>query len=364
MSGFNKKSKSHQSRSRNADDINLKTDEMTKQTGQARHTGQKARSAIQTCGKQTTIRQAISLTGVGVHSGAPVSITLHPADAHSGINFSVVKDDKDIEISAHCDFIDNLTLCTVLSSECGAAVATVEHLMAALRGLSVDNLLVEIDNGEVPIMDGSAMPFVRAIEEVGIAELEAPRRYIKVLKPIRIEENGCWGELSPYNGFRLDVEIDFATPAIGRQKFVSEMNPGIFREELAPARTFGFMADVEGLWAAGRALGASLENTVAIDKDKVLNREGLRFDDEFVRHKALDAVGDLALAGFPLLCSYKSYRGGHALNAKAVIALLEDSDAWTFVDAPFAPAAVEAPQLDQTQGAALMTAANFAADRN
>ncbi len=313
--------------------------------------------------KQTTLEQSVVMTGVGVHSGAPVSITLHPADAHSGINFLVVSDGRDVEIQAHCDFIENLTLCTVLGSDCGAEVATVEHLMSALRGLSIDNVMVEIDNGEVPIMDGSAMPFVRAIEEAGIAELDAPRRFIKILKPIRVEEDGCWGELLPYNGFRIEVEIDFETPAIGRQKFSSDMNPGIFREELARARTFGFMADVEGLWAAGRALGASLENTVAIDNDTVINREGLRFEDEFVRHKALDAVGDLALAGSPLLCSYKSYRGGHALNAKAIKTLLADSDAWTYVDVPSVPATVT-EHHNEGRGAALLAAANYAADRN
>lgn len=313
--------------------------------------------------KQTTLEQSISLTGIGVHSGAPVSITLHPADAHSGICFSVTKGNQEIEIPAHCDNIENLTLCTVLGSGCGAVVATVEHLMAALRGLSIDNVLVEIDSGEVPIMDGSAMPFVRAIEEAGIAELQAPRRFIKLLKPIRVEENGCWGELLPYNGFHIEVEIDFTTPVIGRQKFASEMNPGVFRDELARARTFGFMADVEGLWAAGRALGASLENTVAIDNDKVLNSEGLRFADEFVRHKALDAVGDLALAGHPMLCSYRSYRGGHALNAKAIQSMFADDDAWAYVDVPLSLPAVIEHQVEAS-GAALLTAANFAADRN
>lgn len=313
--------------------------------------------------KQTTIAQVINLTGVGVHSGAPVSITLHPSDANSGIRFLVTRGDLEIEIPAHCNFIENLTLCTVLGSGCGAVVATVEHLMAALRGLSIDNVTIEIDNGEVPIMDGSAMPFVRAIEEAGIAELAAPRRFIKVLKPIRVEENGCWGELLPHNGFRLEVEIDFATPVIGRQKFVSEMNPGIFREELARARTFGFMADVEGLWAAGRALGASLENTVAIDDNKVINRDGLRWADEFVRHKALDAIGDLSLAGHPLLCSYRSYRGGHALNAKAIQTLFADQDAWTYVDVPMAQAAV-VETVAEGQGSALLSAVNYAADRN
>lgn len=321
------------------------------------------KSSFHVGAKQSTIGRVISLTGVGVHSGAPVSITLHPADANSGIRFVISKNDLEIEIPAHCDFIENLTLCTVLGSGCGAVVATVEHLMAAFRGLSIDNVTVEIDNGEVPIMDGSAMPFVRAIEDAGIAELQAPRRFIKVLKPVRVEENGCWGELLPHNGFHLEVEIDFTTDVIGRQKFSSEMNPGIFREELARARTFGFMADVEGLWAAGRALGASLDNTVAIDDGKVLNQEGLRWQDEFVRHKALDAIGDLALAGHPLLCSYRSYRGGHALNAKAIKNLFADKDAWTFVDVPVTLSAT-AEHHAEGQGSALLSAANYAADRN
>lgn len=317
--------------------------------------------------KQTTLAAPLRLEGVGVHSGAPVSMTLYPAEANSGISFSVAGEGGDVDIQAHHDFVDNVMLCTVLSSNCGAAVATVEHLMAALRGLSIDNVQIMIDNGEVPIMDGSAMPFVRAIDEVGVAELDRPRRFIKVLKPVHVEDQGCWGELLPYNGFRLDVEIDFQTPLIGRQKFVSDLNPGIFREELAKARTFGFLSDVKSLWAAGRALGASLDNTVAIDDDRVVNAEGLRFDDEFVRHKALDAVGDLALAGYPLLCSYRSYRGGHALNAKVLEALFADDEAWTFVDAPQSAIAgkdrVEKVS-EQVSGAALMTAANFAADRN
>ncbi len=317
--------------------------------------------------KQTTLGRSVCLEGVGVHSGAPVSMTLHPAKVNTGIRFSVASDKGEVIIQAHHDYVNNVVLCTVLSSNCGAAVATVEHLMAALRGLSIDNALIEINNGEVPIMDGSAMPFVGAIDDAGLKELAAPRRFIKVLKPVFVEDNGCWGELLPHNGFHLEVEIDFKTPVIGRQKYSSEMNPGIFRAQLAKARTFGFMADVKGLWAAGRALGASLDNTVAIDDDKVINAEGLRFDDEFVRHKALDAVGDLALAGYPLLCSYRSYRGGHALNAKVLEALFADEDAWVFVDAPETPVLKQEKTdylPDQSSGAVIMTAANFAADRN
>ena len=325
--------------------------------------GALARQYVGAC--QTTVDKEITLTGAGVHSGAPVSITLRPSEANTGIRFVVANDGRGVEIAAHCSAITSLTLCTVLGSECGAAVATVEHLMAAVNGLSIDNLLVEIDNGEVPILDGSAMPFVAAIEEAGIRELDVPRQFIKVLKPIRIDEDGCFGEISPYNGFRLEIEIDFETPVIGRQKFEADMNPGIFREELAKARTFGFMADVEKLWAHGHALGASLENTVAIGDDKVINAEGLRFDDEFVRHKALDAVGDLALAGKPLLCKYQSYRGGHALNAKVLKALLSDTSAWALIDAPY----VREPQFvvngyGDGVNSALLEVANFAANRS
>ena len=319
--------------------------------------------------KQTTLAEPLQLTGVGVHSGAPVAITLYPAEVDYGIRFVGQSASGPVEIKAHRDWVKNLTLCTVLGSDCGALVATVEHLMAALRGLSIDNVLIDIDSGEVPIMDGSSLPFVRAFDEVGLVELDAPRRFIKVLKPVRVEEDGCWGELLPYNGFRLDVEIDFDSPAIGRQRFVSDMNPGVFRQELAKARTFGFMADVEGLWSAGRALGASLENTVAIDQEhKILNSEGLRFADEFVRHKALDAVGDLALAGQPLLCCYQSYRGGHALNAKVLEALFADEEAWVLVDAPMTDVVVDKATEVRSDlssgGGAAIAAANFAADRS
>ena len=252
--------------------------------------------------RQTTLAREIQLTGTGVHSGAPVSLTLHPAEADIGLRFLVTKRGKVIsEIAAHVANVKNLTLCTVIGDGAGTTVGTVEHLLAALRGLSIDNLYIEIDSKEVPIMDGSSAEFVDAIDRVGIRELSEPRKYIKVLKPVRVEEGGCWGELAPHAGFRMDVEIDFASPVIGRQRLQYEMGPGIFRHELSRARTFGFMSDVEKLWKAGLALGADLTNTVAIGEDKVMNREGLRYPQEFVRHKMLDAVGDLALAGMPLL---------------------------------------------------------------
>lgn len=285
--------------------------------------------------RQTTVAREVELTGTGVHSGAPVSVILHPAAADTGLRFLVTKRGQVIaEIPVNVSHVKNLTLCTVLGDDAGVTVGTVEHLLAALRGLSVDNCIIEIDSKEVPIMDGSSAAFVEAIDEAGIREQSAPRRYIKVLKPIRVEEGESWGELLPHSGFHLDVEIDFTCPIIGRQRLSQEMSPGVFRSEICEARTFGFMSDVERLWKAGLALGANLTNTIAIGENKVINREGLRHPQEFVRHKMLDAVGDLALAGLPLLAAYRSVRGGHRLNSIVLQALFANSQAWTTVQAP------------------------------
>jgi len=309
--------------------------------------------------RQTTLAAEISLNGTGVHSGAPVSLTLCPADSDTGIRFVLYNGHAEgTEIIADQRSLAGVTLSTVLSDGNGAAVATVEHLLAALRGLGVDNALIEIDSSEVPILDGSAAGFVDAIDEVGLAELDAPRRYLKVLKRVAVEEAGAFGELLPHNGFHLDIEINFDSALIGTQRLELDLNPGSFRRELARARTFGFMNDVERLWAAGLALGASLENTVAIGDDRVINREGLRFPDEFVRHKALDAVGDLALAGVPILGAFRSKRGGHRLNALVLKALFADADAWTMV---------EAPRYREVRHAELshrLAAANYAAERS
>jgi UDP-3-O-[3-hydroxymyristoyl] N-acetylglucosamine deacetylase len=238
------------------------------------------------------------------------------------------------DIPAHVSQVKNLTLCTVIGDEAGVTISTVEHLLAALRGLSVDNCYIEIDSKEVPIMDGSSAMFVDAIDEVGLKELSAPRRFLKVLKPIRVAEGASWGEIAPHSGFHLDIEIDFDSPLIGRQRLALEMSPGVFRHELSRARTFGFMSDVERLWKAGLALGANLNNTIALGEGRILNRDGLRYPEEFVRHKMLDAVGDLTLAGLPIIGAYRSSRGGHRLNANVLLALLADTSAWTIVQAP------------------------------
>jgi len=310
--------------------------------------------------RQTSIQTEVELEGIGVHSGAPVTLTLAPAAPDTGIRFDISRNGKVCaQLAAGSDVVKNVTLCTIIGDEHGAIAATVEHLISAIRGLGVDNIIVGMESGEVPIMDGSAAPFVDAIYEAGIVEQTASRRYIKVLKKIRVEEEGAYAELLPHNGFHLDVTIDFDSPLIGEQHIAMEVTPDSYARNLSRARTFGFMKDVERLWAAGRALGASLENTVALGDDKILNPEGLRYTDEFVRHKAMDAVGDLALAGAPLLASYRSVCGGHSLNYKAIKTLLADADAWTFVETPRRRRS--APHAET--GTAFM-AANFAAIRN
>ena len=286
-------------------------------------------------GRQGTLRKRATVSGIGVHSGREVSVTLHPAEADSGVTFlrTNVEGGRDHEIAAHFSNVSATDLCTAVGVP-GATIATIEHLMAALSALEIDNATVEVDGPEIPVMDGSAGAFIAACDEAGVDRLDAPVRYIKVLKPVRIEIGDSFAEFTPYNGRRIEVEIDFASALIGRQQFAFEVESEGFRRDIARARTFGFLADVEQLWARGFALGASLENAVVIGEDRVINPEGLRFTDEFVRHKVLDAVGDLALAGAPILGRYRSRRGGHRLNVRALEALIGDKSAWTTVEAP------------------------------
>jgi UDP-3-O-[3-hydroxymyristoyl] N-acetylglucosamine deacetylase len=286
-------------------------------------------------GKQTTLGGPVTVSGIGVHSGLPVTLSLHPSDPDTGIVFvRSCKGEREREIRANVHAVSATELATVLGDASGPLVSTAEHILAALRGLGVDNAVVELDGAEVPIMDGSAEPFVAAIDQVGVVPLAASRRYIQVLKPVQVGKDGVLGELRPYSrGFRVEVEIDFDHPLIGRQSLALDVDPNSFRRNLARARTFGFMRDVAKLWGAGYALGASLENTVVVADSRVLNPEGLRFADEFVRHKALDAVGDLALAGAPILGAYRSVRGGHKLNHAVLCALMADRSAWTWAEA-------------------------------
>ncbi len=286
-------------------------------------------------GYQTTLRRRVSIGGVGVHSAAPAQLVLHPAEPDSGVIFlrTGLDDGGERYLKARRSNVTHTALCTILGDVSGASVSTVEHLLAALAGLQIDNALIEIDGPETPIMDGSAADFVAAIDRAGVVRQARARRFLKVLRPVRVDRDGGYAEFLPAErGFRLDVEIDFASSAIGRQRLAFSLDPASFRREIARARTFGFVSDVKKLWQAGYALGSSLENSVAIDNDEVLNPEGLRYADEFVRHKALDAVGDLSLAGAPIVGVYRTYRPGHKLNALALEALFADRSAYAFVE--------------------------------
>lgn len=285
--------------------------------------------------RQTTLKDSIRIEGIGVHSGNPSSIVLHPAKSGSGITFlrKADGDAMDQLIPAHVDHVGDTRLCTVLGNPEELYVATVEHLLAALRGMNVDNVLVEIDAAEVPVMDGSSRPFVDAIRKVGTTRQAAPRRYIRVLREVKASHGQAHAVLRPHDGTRFDVEIDFESEAIGRQRFIADLTPEVFAKDISRARTFGFLAEAKQLRAMGLAQGSSFDNSVVIDEDRVLNEEGLRYEDEFVRHKLLDAVGDLALAGSQLLGEYKSVRGGHKLNSMILEALFADPRNWCYEDA-------------------------------
>src|SRR5690606_6702068 len=248
---------------------------------------------------QTTLKSRFSLSGIGVHSGKAVSIHFSPAEADTGVIFQRTDPGASGKvIRALATEVGATDLCTGLGNPAGDHVATVEHLMAALMAMGIDNVAIEIDGPEVPIMDGSANAFVEAFSNAGIRQLSEKRRYIRIVKPVRIDIGSSWAEFRPYDGTRFEIEIDFDSPAIGHQFLAVDVTPESFAREIGPARTFGFIRDVERLWAAGYALGSSLENSVVIGDDhRVINAGGLRFENEFVRHKMLDAVGDLALAG-------------------------------------------------------------------
>ncbi|TPW29364.1 UDP-3-O-acyl-N-acetylglucosamine deacetylase [Pararhizobium mangrovi] len=282
---------------------------------------------------QSTIARAFTLHGIGVHSGTPVSLTFHPGAPDSGIVFTQVHPDGSVvTIPAISANVGSTDFCTVLCQGETAAVGTVEHVMAALSGLEIDNVELEIMGSEVPILDGSAAAFIDAIDGAGRTIQNAPRRFLRVLKTVRAERGGSWAELTPHDGRRFEIDIDFDCTLIGRQSWHGDLDAETFRHELARARTFGFMRDVERLWASGHALGSSLENSLVIsDDDTVINGDGLRFADEFARHKTVDAIGDLALAGGHLLGCYRSYRGGHRLNGMALQALLSDPTAYAVV---------------------------------
>jgi UDP-3-O-[3-hydroxymyristoyl] N-acetylglucosamine deacetylase len=286
-------------------------------------------------GRQTTLRSQATVTGVGVHSGLPVSLTIGPASIDAGFIFvRTAPDGCDREVRATAEAVIATEFATVLGRRDGPVVSTAEHVLAALRGMGVDNATIEIDGPEVPIMDGSAAAFVAAIDQAGIVTQSAARRCIQILKPVQVAIGDSFGELRPFaNGFRAEVEIKFANPVIGHQSYTLDLSPERFRREICRARTFGCVNNVAQMWSAGFALGASFENTVVFDDERLLNTEGLRYADECVRHKVLDVIGDLALAGLPLLGVYRSIRGGHKLNHAVLTALLADRTCYRVVEA-------------------------------
>jgi UDP-3-O-[3-hydroxymyristoyl] N-acetylglucosamine deacetylase len=282
---------------------------------------------------QKTLKSSISCTGVALHSGEKTSMTLCPAEPDMGILFKRV-DPQGLgaEIPARWDCVVDTRLCSVVGNEDGVTVGTVEHLMSALAGAGIDNCLIEIDGPEVPIMDGSAAPFLFLVECAGVVEQPAARKAIRVLKPVTVEHHGKSATLSPADGFMLDFEIDFDSDAIRQQTLSVDLHDGIFKKEIARARTFGFMHEVEALWAAGLAKGGSLDNAVVVSGNRILNEDGLRYEDEFVRHKVLDAVGDLYLAGAPIMGAFRGVCSGHAVNNALLRALFADPEAWCYED--------------------------------
>ena len=279
---------------------------------------------------QATVKKAVTFQGVGLHSGAPARLEIHPAPACHGIVFRRTDRTPAADIPARWDHVTPSKLCTLLDDGKGTTLSTVEHVMAALAGTGIHNALILVDGPEVPILDGSAAPFVRAILRAGIALQQAPLRAIRVLRPIEVREGEAFARLTPADHLEIDFQIDFADAAIGHQEKRLDMANGAFLRELADSRTFCRQADVDAMRKNGLALGGTYLNAVVVDGARVLSPGGLRHADEAVRHKMLDAMGDLALAGAPLLARYTGHRAGHAMTNKLLRALFADPAAWTW----------------------------------
>lgn len=282
--------------------------------------------------KQRTLKNMIRATGVGLHTGEKVYLTLRPAAPNTGIVFRRVDLPQPVEIKAKPDSVGDTRLSSSLESN-GVKVSTVEHLMAALAGLGIDNLYVDLSAAEVPIMDGSASPFVFLLQSAGIEEQNAAKKYIRIKKTVEVHEGDKWVRFEAHNGFRLSFTIAFEHPVFdtSSQSITLDLAQASFVKDISRARTFGFMQDVETLRANGLALGGSMDNAIVMDEYRVLNNDGLRYEDEFVKHKVLDAIGDLYLLGYPLLGAFTAYKSGHALNNRLLRTLLADEEAWEFV---------------------------------
>ncbi|GAB1231557.1 UDP-3-O-acyl-N-acetylglucosamine deacetylase [Ferrigenium sp. UT4] len=282
--------------------------------------------------RQRTLKTTVEATGVGLHTGEKVYLTLRPAAVDTGIVFRRVDLPQPVDIHARAVAVNDTRLSTCLE-ENGARVATVEHLMSALSGLGIDNAIVELTSPELPIMDGSAGTFIFLLQSAGIVEQEAAKKFIRIKKTIELKDGDKWVRFEPYNGYRLNFTIDFAHPVFAdtKQQVRVDLGEQSYIKEVSRARTFGFMQEVEYMRSQGLALGGNLDNAVVMDEYRVINPDGLRFEDEFVKHKVLDAIGDLYLLGHPLIGAFSGHKSGHALNNALCRALLADEQAWEFV---------------------------------
>jgi len=281
--------------------------------------------------KQRTLKQTISATGVGLHSGEKVTLTLKPAPADHGVVFQRVDLPDTPAMRVAPTAVNDTRLSSALEFS-GARVATVEHLMSALAGLGVDNVLIELTAAEVPIMDGSSGPFIYLLQTAGLQELEVPKKFVRILKPVEVIDGDKWAKFTPHHGFRAEFTIDFAHPVFefSGKTVTIDYDSQSYVDEISRARTFGFMHEVEYLRANGLAKGGSLDNAIVLDEYKVLNGGGLRYDDEFAKHKVLDAIGDLYILGYPIIGQFTAFKSGHALNNQLLRALLADESAWEY----------------------------------
>jgi UDP-3-O-[3-hydroxymyristoyl] N-acetylglucosamine deacetylase len=303
---------------------------------------------------QRTLKNPIRASGVGLHSGKKVLMVLKPAPVDTGVVFRRIDLDEPVEVRAYAENVGETTLGTSLINENGVRVSTIEHLLSAFAGLGVDNVYVELSAEEVPIMDGSAGPFVFLLQSAGITEQPAPKRFVRVLEPIQVEDGDKWARFAPYNGYKLNFEIEFNHPIFRKRNNTASMefSTTTFLKEISRARTFGFMRDLEYLRAHNLALGGTMENAIVLDDQRVLNEDGLRYEDEFVKHKILDAIGDLYLLGRSLIAEFSGYKSGHSLNNRLLRKLIATPQAWeevTFENVADAPIAyVPAMPLAET----------------
>ena len=282
--------------------------------------------------KQRTLKSSVSVTGVGLHSGEKVTLGLRPAPVNTGIVFRRVDVKPAEEICARADLVHDTRLSTCMEQG-GVRIATIEHLMSALAGLGVDNAYVDLDSAEVPIMDGSAGTFVFLLQSAGIVEQSAAKKFIRIKKPVEVKQGDKWVRFEPHHGYKLTFTINFSHPVFAntRQHITVDLGEESYVRDISRARTFGFTQDVEYMRAQGLALGGSLDNAIVMDDYRVLNADGLRFEDEFVKHKVLDAIGDLYLLGHPLIGAFSGYKSGHALNNALLRELLADEQAWEYI---------------------------------